>query len=465
MPRFRPARVPLLFSLAWVVLPSLSLCLGLPGASAGQDTHPHGDVGGETTFALAGDAIITRKLSVFEEPEFLALRELIQGASAGFVNLEILFHNFEPDVIPASQSGGTYMQADPTIAEELVWMGFDMVSMANNHTGDYGVGGLRRTTQAVEAAGLMHAGTGENLAEARAPGYLETPDGRVALISAASTFPDGSRAGHQRKDVRGRPGLSPIRYSRTYEITREQIEALRDFQEGMGRNRGAGDRIRMFSQTFELGDEYRSVTAVNEGDLAEIVASVEEAKRQANFVIFSSHSHEGGRTNNYPADFIIEVAHAVIDAGADIFLAHGPHVLRGIEIYKGKPIFYSLGDFLFQNETVPRQPADNYESYRLGPEAVAPDFFDARQRTGGFPSRPQIWEAFVAMVRFQNGELAGIELHPITLGHGLDRPQRGRPLLARGDLARKIIDETREYSEPWGTEISFENGIGVVRIR
>ena len=87
------------------------------------------------------------------------------------------------------------MQADPTIAEELMWMGFDMVSMANNHTGDYGVGGLRRTTQAVEAAGLMHAGTGENLAEARAPGYLETPDGRVALISAASTFPDGSRAG------------------------------------------------------------------------------------------------------------------------------------------------------------------------------------------------------------------------------------------------------------------------------
>jgi poly-gamma-glutamate synthesis protein (capsule biosynthesis protein) len=221
----------------------------------------------------------------------------------------------------------------------------------------------------------------------------------------------------------------------------------------------------MFGESFRVGDEYRSVTTVNEGDLAEIVASVEEAKRQANFVIFSSHSHESGRTNNYPADFIIEVAHAVIDAGADIFLAHGPHVLRGIEIYKGKPIFYSLGDFLFQNETVPRQPADNYENYRLGPEAVAPDFFDARQRTGGFPSRPQVWEAFVPLVRFQDGELSGIELHPITLGHGLDRPQRGRPLLATGELARKIIDETREYSQPWGTEIAFENGIGVVRIR
>ena len=102
---------------------------------------------------LARDAqsrLTASELSVFDEPEFLALRELVQSADAGFVNLEILFHNWEPDVIPAASSGGTYMQADPSIAEELVWMGFDMVSMANNHTGDYGYGGLRRTTEAVE---------------------------------------------------------------------------------------------------------------------------------------------------------------------------------------------------------------------------------------------------------------------------------------------------------------------------
>ena len=311
----------------------------------------------------------------------------------------------------------------------------------------------------------MHAGTGENLAEARAPGYLETPGGRVALISAASTFPDGSRAGHQRKDVRGRPGLSPIRSNRVYQITQDQMDALRSYREGTGSSRGGGDRLRLFGETFQVGDDYRSLTTPHEGDLAEIVASVEEAKRQADFVIFSGHSHDSGRTNNYPADFIVTLAHAVIDAGADIFLAHGPHVVRGIEIYKGKPIFYSLGDFLFQNETVPRQPADNYERYGLDPEAVAPDFFDARQRSGGFPSRPQVWESFVAMVRFQDGELAGVELHPITLGHGLDRPQRGRPLLATGELARKIIDETREYSQPFGTEVVFEGGIGVIRLR
>ncbi|MFH1765599.1 MAG: CapA family protein [Gemmatimonadota bacterium] len=436
-----------------------------PAKLFSQQRLPHGDAGAEMTLALAGDAIITRRLSVFDEPEFLALRDLVQGATAAFVNLEILFHNFEPDIIPASASGGTYMQADPAIAKELAWMGFDMVSMANNHTGDYGVGALRSTTRAVDAVGLMHAGTGENLAEARAPGYLETPRGRVALISAASTFPDGSRAGHQRKDVRGRPGLSPIRYNTVYQVTQSQMDALRSYREGTGSSRGEGDRLRLFGESFQVGNEYRSLTTPHEGDLAEIVASVDEAKRQADLVIFSHHTHESGLTNNYPADFIVTVAHAVIDAGADIFLAHGPHVLRGIEIYKGKPIFYSLGDFLFQNETVPRQPAENYENYGLGSEAVAPDFFDARQRTGGFPSRPQVWESFVAVVRFQGGELAGVELHPITLGHGLDRPQRGRPLLATGELARKIIDETREYSQPFGTDIAFENGIGVIRFR
>ena len=92
-------------------------------------------------------------------------------------------------------------------------MGFDMVSMANNHTGDYGPGGVRSTTRVVDEVGLMHAGTGENLDEARAPGYLETPGGRVALISAASTFPDGSRAGRQGRDVRGfkfRDAGSPV---------------------------------------------------------------------------------------------------------------------------------------------------------------------------------------------------------------------------------------------------------------
>lgn len=450
----------------WITMPAcLGLLLGTPCPGPAQETMPHTDNSDGMTLALAGDAIITRHLSVYDEPEFLALRDLVQGATAAFVNLEMLLHNFEPDVIPATESGGTYMQADPSMAKELTWMGFDMVNMANNHTGDYGYGALRRTTAAVEAVGLVHAGTGENLAEARAPAYLETPRGRVALLAAASTFPDASRAGHSRRDIRGRPGLAPIRSDRVRQVTEGQMENLRDFQEAATGRRPTGDRLRLFGEVFVVGPEYATLTTPNEGDLAEIVASVDAAKRQADIVIFSSHSHEQGKTNNYPAEFIRTVAHAVIDAGADIFVAHGPHVLRGIELYGGGIIFYSVGDFLFQNETVPRQPADNYQRYDLGPEAVAADFYDARQRTGGFPARQQVWESVVPLVRFEDGALASVELHPITLGFGLPRPQRGRPLLASGELARKIIGDVQEYSAEYGTEIRFRDGVGVVTVR
>ena len=68
----------------------------------------------------------------------------------------------------------------------------------------------------------------------------------------------------------------------------------------------------------------------------------------------------------------------MIDAGADVFVGHGPHVLRGIEIYKGKPIFYSLANFIFQNETVLRMPEDSYEEYSLGDGAQPADYLDAR---------------------------------------------------------------------------------------
>ncbi len=428
-----------------------------------QQPQPHRDGGGEMTVALAGDAIITRPLSVYNEPGFVELRGLIQGATAAFVNLEMLFHRFEPDMIPASESGGTYMQADPEIAKELAWMGFDMVAMANNHTGDYGIAAMRSTTRAVEDAGLAHAGTGENLALARAPGYFDTARGRVGLVSVASTFPDASRAGAQRKDLRGRPGLSPLRFATEYQVTPDQMSALQTFMDGMGsRRRSTGDRLRLFGETFTVGDAYEVRTTPNEDDLAQAMAAVGEASRQSDLVIFSEHSHESKGTSTVPADFIVTVAHAAIDAGADIFVSHGPHVLRGVEIYKGRPILYSVGDFVFQNEMVERQPAANYESYDLGPDALPADFYDART---SFVNNPLVWESVVALVRFQDGELAGLELHPITLGHGLDRPQRGRPLPATGAMAEKIVGDLQRLSEPFGTEIVFRNGIGVVQMR
>jgi poly-gamma-glutamate synthesis protein (capsule biosynthesis protein) len=445
-----------------------------PAAAQEADGARFQDARGDISFALTGDAIITRRLSVYREDPFLELRELIRGATVGFTNLEVLFHEWGPGVIPQEESGGTYMQADPEVAGELAWMGFDMVSRANNHTMDYGVGGMRATTRATEAAGLVHAGAGENLALARKPAYLETPGGRVALISVASTFDDPMMAGPQRKDLRGRPGLSPLRYERIYRVPGERLEALTAVAEGLYGDRPwwsppSGDTLRLFGETFVAsgGDGYAMETRPHPGDVEAILEQVRDAERQAAWTVVSSHTHEGGTSGQVPAEFLEEFARAAVDAGADVVVGHGPHVLRGIEIYRGRPILYSLGNFIFQNETVEMQPADNYRSYGLPPSALPSDFYDRRNEAsgGGFPADAAYWESVLAVPEFRDGRLAEIRLHPVTLGHGHPRPVRGRPMLADGETGRAILEELARLSRPYGTEVRIEDGVGVVDVR
>src|SRR6266545_7698761 len=212
------------------------------------------------TFALTGDSIITMKLSVHSEPQFTRMIDLIRSADAAFTNLEMLFHDYEP--YPSTQSGGTYLRADPVLVKELVWAGFDMVARANNHANDYGVEGARLTTKYVAEAGLVQAGVGESLREAREARFLDTDRGRVALISTASTFPDPSRAGVSWGDTKARPGLNPLRFRTTAVLTRQQFEALRSALNAAGQlggrgGRGAGEaatEMTVFDRRFVVGD-------------------------------------------------------------------------------------------------------------------------------------------------------------------------------------------------------------------
>ena len=437
------------------MLTALMICLtGMPSVAQ------------EMTLALTGDAIITRRLSVYDEPDFLEMIELIRGADAAFTNLEILFHDYEP--YPAHQSGGTWMRGDPALVDDLVWAGIDMVSRANNHTGDYGVEGLRLTTRYVDEAGLVHAGAGESLAEAREARFLETARGRVAIISMASTFPDQSRASEARGSMRSRPGLSPLRYTTTRVASAEQLDRLGEALEAMGIGFTLTESgARALGTVFVKGHEAGVITRPNPDDMAEIAAVVNNARRLADHVLVTIHAHESKGTRSVPADFIVEFARAMIDAGATMFVGHGPHVLRGIEVYKGKPIFYSLGDFVFQNETLLRLPTENYEAYGLERDNHVADFNTSRYRneTTGFPANPEIWESVVARPTFSDGELKELALHPITLGFGTPAWVRGRPMLARGDLAEKILNDLIERSAPYGTEIDVRDGVGYVRVR
>ena len=415
------------------------------------------------TIALTGDAIITRRLSAYQEPEFTALMELIRGADVAFTNLEVLLHDYEP--YPMHTSGGTYMRAEPDMAKELVWAGFDLVSFANNHTGDYGAEGMRLTLKHAREAGLVGAGAGENLHEAREARFLEVNGKRVALVSLASTFTDHSVAGPARGAVRGRPGLSPLRHTRTRIVTAAQADSLRQGLRAAGINAGRGDRFTVFGERFEVGAQPGVRTAPDSADVAQLSAVVRSADRLADYVIVSIHAHEGGG-GTAPAEFVRTFAHAMIDAGADVFVGHGPHYLRGIELYRGRPIFYSLGDFVFQNETLLRLPHENYAPYDLGADAQVADFNAARYAndTRGFPVNREIWESVVAVPRFDGDVLIDVVLHPITLGFGLPPAIRGRPMLADEELGRKIINDLIERSEPLGTRIEWRNGVGVIRV-
>jgi poly-gamma-glutamate capsule biosynthesis protein CapA/YwtB (metallophosphatase superfamily) len=421
--------------------------------------------GGPFTFTLAGDSIITRKLSIYQEPEFLKLVELVRGADVAFTNLEMLFHDYES--CPMHESGGTWMRAEPSLVKELTWAGFDLVSRANNHTGDYGVGAMRLTSKDVREAGLVQAGVGDSLAEAREASFLDTPKGRVALISTASTFPDHARASDTRGDMPARPGLNPLRFTTTTIVSRERMDALRSVAAELGMRAPEGDRLTLWGRRFAVGDKPGVRTEPLEADVDAMARVVSSAARMADYVIVTIHSHEGGRDRTMPADFLVAFAHAMIDAGAHMFVGHGPHVVRGVEIYKHRSILYSVGDFIFQNETLQRFPAEAYEALGLGRDAGIGDFNETRSNGDqrGFNADREIWESFVATVQWNGAELTELKLHPITLGFGLSMTERGRPKLADAALSRQILDNVVARSQPFNTRIAIENGVGRVVIK
>jgi poly-gamma-glutamate synthesis protein (capsule biosynthesis protein) len=403
---------------------------------------------------------------VYREPAFLGLIDLVRGADVAFTNLEMLFHDYESWAM--NEGGGTYMRADPALAGELAWAGFDLVSRANNHAGDYGVVGMRLTTEYVAKAGLVQAGVGSSLAEAREAKFLDTAKARVALVSVSSTFPDHARAGRTRGDVPARPGLNPLRYQTTYTLTRERMEAFRTMLQETGVTVPAqADKLTAFGNHFVVGDKPGIGTEPLKEDVDEIAAVVRSASKLADHTIVAVHSHENAGHRSVPAQFLVTFAHAMIDAGADVVAGGGPHVLRGIEIYKGRPIFYSLGNFLFENETLLRLPSENYETYNLGPTAHVADFGDARTDSDrrGWPAERDYWESILAIPEWKGGSLAELKIYPLSLGFGQSRATRGRPLLAEGATAQKILDDVTRLSKPFGTVVEIHDGTGSVDLK
>jgi poly-gamma-glutamate synthesis protein (capsule biosynthesis protein) len=315
---------------------------------------------------------------------------------------DIVFTNFETTIFDQrkgqKRTDGRFV-SPPEALEALKTFGFNLVSLANNHSFDLKVAGVQNELEQTNRLSLAHAGVGKTIKEAAAPGYLKTPKGTVALVAMASGLvPDGGSA------TDGRPGVNELR-----------VEGNRP----------------------------------NAEDARRILQSIREARARADLVIVYQHNHVFDKPFQTimleelperlgPPEWLKKWTHAEIDAGADIVVMHGAPLLHGIEIYNGHPIFFDLGNFIFQ---VP--PPDT------------------------LLDEPILWESVVAYVDFQGRNLQSIRFLPIVqnkLGQGQPDTQdehtdnlflqtRGLPKPATGEQAHYILERLSNLSSPFGTKV------------
>jgi poly-gamma-glutamate synthesis protein (capsule biosynthesis protein) len=229
-----------------------------------------------------------------------------------FKQADILFGNLAS---PISDKGERQVcNSGRKISPEKLYVltdaGFNVLSFANDHHLDHGDAAFFDTIERLTGANIAVVGAGRNIEEARKPVILECKGVKVAFLAYSSVQPTGYEA---RRDT---PGCAPLRASTFY----EQVD----------RNPGSPPKI---------------ITMTNKEDLTAMIDDITKVRSSADVVIISMH----WGVHYVPAliaTYQREIAHAAIDAGADLILGHHAHILKGIETYKGKVIFYSLGNFV-----------------------------------------------------------------------------------------------------------------------
>lgn len=267
---------------------------------------------------------------------FDGVRARIQAADLGFCQLEV---NLTTRGTRVPQARHT-IRGRAEVADALVGAGLEIVSFASNHCMDWGPEGLFDTLDNLDRAGALQLGTGKNIEAARKPVIVERQGVRLGFIAVNSILPMNYWA------EASKPGCAPLRAHTVY----EQIEHDQP---------GTPAQVHTYS---------------HRDDLAALVGSVRELRQQVDVVIVSHHAG----IHFVPAvipDYQREVAHAVIDAGADLVLGHHAHILKGVEIYKGRVIAYSLANFaidLLMDEAHAKSKGFR-EIQKLNPDWV-PDF-------------------------------------------------------------------------------------------
>jgi poly-gamma-glutamate synthesis protein (capsule biosynthesis protein) len=260
------------------------------------------------TICMVGDVYVSR-----DDP-----RSVFRKVSAELRKSTFLFGNLETPCCDGGtlwpKGGMGYWKADARQLEALSDAGFHAVGATNNHILNYGHDGLLETLSHLDERGIKYAGAGRNEAEAYAPAIVEREGCRVALLAYTSVFTPGWEASEDG------PGLAVIRIHTSFEPHPRHYETP-----------GKPPKVR---------------SSVIPADRQRVARDIAAARAKADIVVCSFH---WGVSEGYEklTEYQEELGHFAIDSGADIVFGHHPHLIQGIEIHKGKPIFYSVGNFTF----------------------------------------------------------------------------------------------------------------------
>ncbi|MGN6870953.1 MAG: CapA family protein [Solirubrobacteraceae bacterium] len=293
------------------------------------------------------------------------------------------------------------LRREPAVAADLARLGFDVISVANNHGTDFGEVGLVDTIAALESAGVRAVGGGENLEHATAPVILERHGWRVAVTAWTACLPTGAAA------APGRPGVAPLHVHTSYEV----------------------DPLLLME---EPGTAPVVHTSVDEADLDAARAVLARLRVATDFVVVLVHW--GGGLSEGLAEYQRPLGQAFIDAGADVVVGAHPHRVLGIERYAGKAIIYSGGTLIDQMDR-------GVVSEELRPilDLVSPD-------------------SFVATLEIAPDRSYAMRLTPVTVD------VNGVPMPAADEAFDRIAERLVALSAQLGTEVSVREGGLVVML-
>ncbi|MBR2896684.1 MAG: CapA family protein [Oscillospiraceae bacterium] len=425
-------------------------------------------------FIATGDTIVTCPYTKNYEG-YRELVDFIRSADVRMNNMECPLSTGPSRV--SAFSGRPWMRGEPTLLDDIAEFGFNCYSFANNHSLDYFYDGLLSTLSAFEERGLPYAGAGRSLTEATRHCRTVTPNGTLAMVAVFSTYDTialSAQAGDAKGSILPRPGVNMLRHRIRFSVTREQMDRLREIADAAKINSRLKNRLKLGSvkineDTFPFGDMEFSVgepgrtSEPNPYDMERLEAAVRAAVADADRTVVYLHSHESKGESDAEPDFYAETfARACIDWGADAVVGSGTHQAKGVEFYKGKPIFYCMGNFFFRPFDMPEYPNEWYDLYKMEKTLTPREAEQRRTKNGtiGLVTQRYCYRGLAPMIEWDDdGNLKTCAALAVGLGFDDAAETRGFPRVANEEDTQALFEQMKLLCEPYGTRVTLKDGL------